>query len=115
MKAVNDGDLPLQVKLHDVFEGLVVVEIASNFHLDRDDTMATLFALSVTSLWKCFFRRCKVMRGNTAADVGHDYLGVHGPAIRGGKEGRFPTCTPKVGEVVVSGWREVEVGRGWQW
>ena len=74
VKAVKEGALPLQFKLNDVFEELVTEEIASKFHLDRDDTMATVFALRGNVSWKRFFGRCKVMRGKTAADVGHDYL-----------------------------------------
>ena len=35
----------LQVKLNDVCERLNVEEIASRFHFDRDDAMATLFEL----------------------------------------------------------------------
>ena len=73
-------------------------EIASKFHLDRDDTLATL-SLEETSRWK-------------RDALGRDLLGDHGPANNGGKGGRFDKCTPKVGNVVVSGWREVEVGGG---
>ena len=32
----------LQVKLNDLFDGLNIEEIASKFHLDREDAMATL-------------------------------------------------------------------------
>ena len=56
----------LRVKLNDVSEELNVVEIASKFHLDRDDTMATLCGLGEDVSLETFLRKVQLFAGETA-------------------------------------------------
>ena len=73
----------------------------------------SFLSLEVTSRWKRFFGRCSSVRGKLPLIWVMISWILWTGELYGGKGGSSDTCTPKVGKVVVSGWREVEVGGGW--
>ena len=112
---MNKGGLPLQVKLTDVFEGLIVEEIASKIQMNRDDTMAILFELGGDFSLDTFLREVQFYAWKIAADLGHDNLEFMDKRSKAAREGSLTLAFQRSVKLWFRDGGKGEVRSGWWW